>query len=58
MLVITRREREKVHIGPDIEVVVLGLDKEGNYKIGIKAPEEVAIHRAEYFVRKRPKKDG
>lgn len=58
MLVITRRAKEKVHIGTNIEVVFLGLDKDGNCRLGIKAPQEVRIHRTEHLVAKGLKKDG
>ena len=50
MLVLTRRVGEKLMIGDDIEVVVLGVD--GNQvRIGIAAPKEVPVHRAEVYGR-------
>jgi len=46
MLVLSRRKGEKIHIGNDIVVAVVetGNDK---IRIGVKAPENVTIVRAE-----------
>jgi carbon storage regulator len=46
MLVITRRRGEKVRIGPDIEVMVTRI-VDGNVRLAIKAPPNVAIVRTE-----------
>ena len=56
MLVLTRRVGEKLMIGDDVEVVVLGVD--GNQvRIGIAAPKEGPVHRAEVYERiKRERK--
>lgn len=46
MLILTRRTGETIKVGHDIEVTVLGVH--GNQvRIGIKAPENVAVHREE-----------
>jgi carbon storage regulator len=46
MLVLTRKPGEKIHIGPDITLTVL--EVHGNkVRLGIEAPEDVAILRAE-----------
>ncbi|HWF62821.1 MAG TPA: carbon storage regulator CsrA [Nitrospira sp.] len=50
MLVLTRRSGEGVTIGPDIRVVVLGV-KSGQVRLGIEAPQAVAVHREEVYVR-------
>ena len=46
MLVITRRRGEKVKIGQDIEVMVTRI-VDGNVRLAIKAPPNVAIVRTE-----------
>ena len=48
MLVITRKADQSVMIGPDVEVVVLGITKEG-VRLGIRAPKSVQVHRREVF---------
>ncbi|MCE5219214.1 carbon storage regulator CsrA [bacterium] len=46
MLVLTRTAGEEICIGPDIRVRVLSL-RGGQVRLGIEAPGEVTIHRAE-----------
>lgn len=48
MLVLTRRAEEKIKIGDDIVVSILGIEG-GNVKIGIDAPKEITILRMEVF---------
>lgn len=48
MLILTRNVGEKLHIGEDVEVMVLGV-KGGQVRIGIEAPAEVAVHREEIY---------
>ena len=50
MLILTRKPGEKLKIGDDIEVVVLGV-KGNQVRIGVKAPAEVAVHREEIYQR-------
>jgi carbon storage regulator len=53
MLVLTRRESEKILIGDDIELTVVRID--GNkVRIGIKAPDHVTIKRDELPPGNRP----
>lgn len=48
MLVITRKADQSLMIGSEVEVVVLGITKDG-VRLGIKAPKTVAVHRREVF---------
>jgi len=50
MLHLTRRINEKVKIGDDITIVVLGIDR-GQVKLGFDAPPEVPIHREEIYTK-------
>jgi len=50
MLVLTRKIGEKVMIGDDVTVTILGLF--GNHvRLGINAPKSVEIHREEIYVK-------
>ncbi len=50
MLVLTRKIGEKVIIGDDVSVTILGLF--GNHvRLGINAPTSVDIHREEIYVK-------
>jgi carbon storage regulator len=46
MLVLTRKQGEKVFIGPDIVLAIVRVTG-GQVRIGIEAPAEVSIRRAE-----------
>jgi carbon storage regulator len=48
MLVLSRKSNESLMIGDNIEIVVLEI-REGNVKLGIKAPREVSVHRQEVY---------
>lgn len=49
MLVLSRKAGEKVRIGDDVVVVVLGTDSSGHVKIGIEAPRCIAVLREEIY---------
>lgn len=50
MLVLTRKIGEKVMIGNDVTVTILGLF--GNHvRLGINAPKSVDIHREEIYIK-------
>lgn len=51
MLILTRRIGETIIIGNDIKVTVLGV-KGGQVRIGVEAPNDVAVDREELRVRK------
>lgn len=46
MLILTRRVGERIRIGADIEVSVLGV-KGNQVRIGVAAPKSVPVHREE-----------
>lgn len=48
MLVITRKPEQSIVIGGEVEVIVLGVTKDG-VRLGIKAPRSVQVHRREVF---------
>lgn len=48
MLMLTRREGEKIMIGRDIEILIAKIGN-GQIKIGIEAPKNVSVHREEIF---------
>lgn len=57
MLVISRKIDEKIKIGEEIEIVVVGFDK-NQVKLGIKAPKHITILRSELIeeIKKENKK--
>ena len=50
MLILTRRSSESIIIGNDVTLTVLGI-RGNQVRIGIKAPDEVAVHREEVYKR-------
>lgn len=46
MLVLTRKKGERILIGDDITMVILGEDR-GQFRVGIDAPKDVKILREE-----------
>jgi carbon storage regulator len=50
MLVLTRRTRQSIMIGDDIELSVLSVSGE-KVRIGIEAPSEVPVFRKEVYLR-------
>ena len=49
MLVLTRRADESILIGDDIKITILAVTA-GGIRVGIEAPREMRIHRAEIVV--------
>lgn len=50
MLVLTRRDGEEIQIGSNVTVLVIRIGR-GKVRIGIAAPEEIPVHRAEIVQR-------
>lgn len=50
MLILTRRIGEAIHIGDDVSVTVMGT-RGTQVRIGIQAPQSVAVYREEIFNR-------
>ena len=56
MLILTRRIGERIVIGDEIEVIILGINK-NQVRIGITAPKQVSVDREEIHLRKRLEKN-
>ena len=57
MLILSRREGEKIMIGDDIEVILIEI-RGSQIKIGVKAPPNITIDREEIYLRKRAESIG
>jgi carbon storage regulator len=49
MLVLTRKAKQSIMIGDDIEVMVLSSD-DTKVRLGIQAPSNVSVHRTEIYL--------
>jgi carbon storage regulator len=50
MLILTRRVGETIMIGDDVTVTILGV-KGNQVRVGVNAPNNVAVHREEIYRR-------
>lgn len=50
MLVLMRKQGEKIMIGEDIEIQILDINGL-QVKIGVKAPKDVPVHREEIYLK-------
>jgi len=57
MLILTRRIGERILIGDDVSITVLGV-RGNQVRLGIDAPAEVAVHREEIYHRIQQEKLG
>jgi carbon storage regulator len=57
VLVLTRKIKQSIMIGDDIEVTVLSNDG-AKIRLGIQAPQAVPIHRAEIYGEIQAKHEG
>jgi carbon storage regulator len=57
MLILTRRAGETLMIGDGIEITVLGI-KGNQVRLGVKAPRDVPVHRAEIYERIQQERVG
>jgi len=57
MLIVTRKYDEVINIGDEIEVKVLGI-KEGQVRLGVKAPKDIPVHREEIYKRIHAEKES
>jgi carbon storage regulator len=48
MLVLTRKPNQAIVIGDDIRVVVVSVDRD-QVRLGIEAPRDITVHRAEVY---------
>ena len=48
MLILTRRVEEKIMIGDEVTITVLGV-KGGHVRLGIGAPRKIAVYREELY---------
>lgn len=53
MLVLSRRIDDAIVVGKDITIKVLGVDKNGQVRLGIDAPRDLRIMRAELLTEVR-----
>ena len=47
MLVLSRRLGQAIIVGGDVEIRILGLDRDGAVRLGIEAPRHITVHREE-----------
>lgn len=56
MLVLTRKQDEKIRIGNDIVLYIVEI-RSDRVRIGIEAPKEIPVHREEVYLALRAEQD-
>lgn len=49
MLLLTRKLGEQIRINDDVVITVVDIKRDGEVRIGIEAPRDVPVHRAEVW---------
>ena len=58
MLIVTRRRiGERIMIGSDVVITVLGVKGNSQVRLGVDAPKSVPVHREEVFERIKHERD-
>jgi carbon storage regulator len=57
MLIVTRRIGERIMIGSEVTVTVLGVKGNNQVRLGVDAPKSVPVHREEIFERIKHQRD-
>lgn len=50
MLILTRKLGERICIGDDICISILGINR-SQIRLGIEAPKEISVHREEIYLK-------
>lgn len=57
MLVLSRKRGERIHIGEDIVITVVDIDR-GKVRIGVEAPRDVPVYRQELLPPEDPRRQS
>lgn len=57
MLVLSRKRGERIHIGEDIVITVVDVDR-GKVRIGVEAPRDVPVYRQELLPPEDPRRQS
>ena len=57
MLILSRRPKEAIMVGDDIQIEILEMTKT-QVLIGVKAPKNIAVHRLEIYKKIQAEKSG
>ena len=47
MLVLSRFPQQRIIIGGNIKITIVGIEKNGQVRVGIEAPKSIPVHRQE-----------
>jgi len=56
MLILSRKAGEKLMIGDNVELTILGI-KGNQVRVGVNAPKDVPVHREEVYLRIQSEKE-